>query len=70
MCVIKHWTSSTTFVIDLGMIIFTSNTAVSFAYVAKNSQVYTVNSVSVSGSTVTLTFNIKVYANISVIKVI
>lgn len=67
MLVMKNWTSSTSFMYDLAMLTFTSATAGYVTYITQNTSAG-VSSVSVSGTTVTLTFSAKKYLAIFAIR--
>lgn len=67
LVVFRHYTSETTFTVDLMVLAGTGNNSVATAWIAKNSTA-TLQSTSVSGSTVTFTFSATAYASIYFIK--
>lgn len=67
LVVFRHYTSETTFTTDLMVLAGTGSNSVATAWISKNSSA-TLQSTSVSGSTVTFTFSATAYASIYFIK--
>ena len=67
LCILKHYQSSTEFVGDIMLLTFTDATHAYRTWITKNSSA-TLNTVTVSGTTVTLTFASTVYMSAYILK--